>query len=136
MDTEELVLFNLFEAGLWFVVAIVLAVAWKKAAAREAHIDSISPDSPRLTSTGTQTSQPRIRQWPLLAAAFVFLAFGLSDLVETQTGAWWKPWWLFAWKALCVHAMLALFIIHRRHTREYANPVPPPQRESPPENLN
>jgi len=135
MDTEELVLFNLFEASLWFVVAIVLVVAWKKAATREAHIDSITPDSPRFNS-GTQTSRSRIRQWPLLAAAFVFLAFGLSDLVETQTGAWWKPWWLFVWKALCVHAMLALFFLHRRHTRGYANQLPSPQQDRPPENLN
>jgi hypothetical protein len=33
--------------------------------------------------------------------------FGLSDLVESQTGAWWTPWWLFAWKALCVLGLLA-----------------------------
>jgi hypothetical protein len=109
MDTEELVLFNLFEAGLWFVVAIVLALAWKKAGA------------------------PR---WPLLAAAFVFVAFGISDLVETQTGAWWKPWWLLVWKAACVHAMLSLFIIHRRQVRGYSKQLPPAQPMRPPENLN
>ncbi|MFM7405696.1 MAG: hypothetical protein ACKO3K_03240 [Cuspidothrix sp.] len=24
--------------------------------------------------------------------AFIFLGFGISDLVEVQTGAWWQPW--------------------------------------------
>lgn len=35
-----------------------------------------------------------------------FFAFGVSDLVEVQSGAWWQPWWLLLWKALCV-AVLA-----------------------------
>ena len=29
-------------------------------------------------------------------------AFGASDLVETRTGAWWRPRWLLAWKGGCV----------------------------------
>ena len=41
-------------------------------------------------------------------ATIVFFLFGMSDVVEVQTGAWWRPWWLFAWKALCVLAMLGL----------------------------
>ncbi len=42
------------------------------------------------------------------ASAIVFVLFGVSDIVEARTGAWWRPWWLFAWKALCVLAMLVL----------------------------
>lgn len=38
-------------------------------------------------------------------AAAVLMAFGASDLVETQTGAWWRPWWLLLWKAACVIAL-------------------------------
>ncbi|MEO2036287.1 MAG: hypothetical protein ABGZ35_29790, partial [Planctomycetaceae bacterium] len=38
----------------------------------------------------------------LLAAAVTFLLFSGSDAVEIQTGAWWRPWWLFVWKAGCV----------------------------------
>ncbi len=45
----------------------------------------------------------------LLVLAAVVLAFGGSDLVEMQTGAWWRPWWLFAWKAACVLLMLWFF---------------------------
>ncbi len=42
--------------------------------------------------------------------AVVLIAFGISDLVETQTGAWWRPPWLLAWKAACV-AILAGYAI-------------------------
>jgi hypothetical protein len=67
---------NLIEAGLWAVIAVMIGVR----AAFE---------------------RPRIRQlFVILAVAFA--AFGLSDIVEARTGAWWRPWWLFAWKAGCV----------------------------------
>ena len=45
-------------------------------------------------------------------AAVVFFLFGLSDIVEVQTGAWWRPWWLFIWKASCVAAMLRLLLLY------------------------
>ena len=32
----------------------------------------------------------------MLAAGLLFFAFGISDFVEIQTGAWYRPWWLFA----------------------------------------
>jgi hypothetical protein len=38
-----------------------------------------------------------------------FMAFGISDLVEMRTGAWYRPWWLLIWKATCIMAIL--FII-------------------------
>jgi hypothetical protein len=52
-----------------------------------------------------------------LIAAVVFVLFGASDLVEAHTGAWWRPWWLFAWKAACVVAMFVLYLDHRRARR-------------------
>ena len=45
-----------------------------------------------------------------IVATFTFLLFGLSDIVEVQTGAWWHPWWLFFWKSLCVLSMFCLLI--------------------------
>ncbi|NET27350.1 hypothetical protein [Okeania sp. SIO1I7] len=45
-----------------------------------------------------------------IVATFTFLLFGLSDIVEVQTGAWWHPWWLFVWKSLCVLSMFCLLI--------------------------
>ena len=44
----------------------------------------------------------------VLAATFVL--FGLSDVVELQTGAWWRPWWLLAWKAACIAVLVSAAI--------------------------
>lgn len=53
------------------------------------------------------------------AACIAFFAFGASDLVEIQTGAWYKPWWLFGWKAACVVVLLSCpWAYHRRRERE------------------
>jgi hypothetical protein len=50
----------------------------------------------------------------MLAAGLLFFEFGLSDFVEMQTGAWYRPWWLCAWKTTTVIALLALFVLFRR----------------------
>ena len=47
-------------------------------------------------------------------AAANFLVFGLSDFVEAHTGAWWRPWWLLAWKVACVALMLVQFVWYLR----------------------
>lgn len=67
---------NLIEAGVWFAVALVLvAKAWR-----------VDGRLRRIFST--------------LAGAF--FVFGISDLIEAQTGAWWRPLWLLAMKVACV----------------------------------
>ena len=49
------------------------------------------------------------------AACRLFIAFGISDFVEIHTGAWYKPWWLLAWKAACVCGLLVvLVLLHRQ----------------------
>ncbi len=50
-------------------------------------------------------------------AAVGFLAFAGSDAVEIRTGAWWRPWWLFVWKATCVVLLVSLAVIHIRKER-------------------
>ena len=55
--------------------------------------------------------------WMLAAA---LLLFGVSDVVETRTGAWYEPWWLLAWKASCVLGILifgGLVLRKRRRMR-------------------
>ena len=44
------------------------------------------------------------RRWKRdqLVLGFAFLGFGLSDWIEVHTGAWWRPWWLLALKAICL----------------------------------
>ena len=69
-------IYNWVEVGLWFLIGTNL---WIK----------------------SRRSAPTVRRMARIAAVAFFL-FSLSDLIETQTGAWWKPWWLLVWKALCV----------------------------------
>ena len=90
---------NLLEAGLWASIALTLVV-W---AVREAG--------------------RRRRLWGGLASAF--LVFAVSDIIESQTGAWWRPLWLLAIKAGC----LAVFL---SGAREYRNIC---QTERPPSDL-
>lgn len=67
---------NRVEAGLWFVIAAGFLIrAWRTAAGHR-----------RLAG--------------ILALAF--LAFGISDLIEARTGAWWRPLWLLILKTVCV----------------------------------
>ena len=50
--------------------------------------------------------------WLGRVAGVTLLAFGASDLVEASTGAWYDPWWLFSWKAVCVACLLACLGLH------------------------
>jgi hypothetical protein len=52
----------------------------------------------------------------LFFAAIYFAAFGVSDLVERHTGAWYRPWWLLAWKGVCLvgFAVLLYRYVQRR----------------------
>ena len=75
------VLSNHVEAGLWIVIALAMAVA----AVRRTAI-----------------------RFECTIGAIAFALFGISDLVEATTGAWWRPWWLLAWKAACLVAFLFL----------------------------
>ena len=38
----------------------------------------------------------------LLRVSVAFLVFGVTDLIEMQTGAWWRPPWLLVMKAACI----------------------------------
>jgi hypothetical protein len=50
----------------------------------------------------------------LLISAVLFFGFGASDFVETRTGAWYRPWWLLAWKASTVLALAAMYVLYRK----------------------
>ena len=79
---------NLIEAGVWFFLALAL-IAY------------------------TLRSPTRVRP-TLWTLALTLAIFGGSDLVEARTGAWWKPWWLFVWKAACVIVLLFGFVRYYR----------------------
>ena len=79
------VLYNRIEIVLWAVIGAVFLV---------------------------RALRPEFRRLKLIAAA-AFLLFAASDWIELYTGAWWKPWWLFALKAGCVICMFVCFLIYR-----------------------
>ena len=60
-----------------------------------------------------------------LRGMLVFALFGASDVIEAYTGAWWKPWWLFVWKAACVLAMVWLLVDDVRARRREQAGEPP-----------
>ena len=85
---REFVLSNYIEGGFWIMLGVgagIQAVRYSGAGRRD-----------------------------LLILTVDLIAFGVSDLVETRTGAWWRPWWLLAWKAACVGVMLALLLAYAR----------------------
>ena len=82
-------LFNEIEAGLWFAIALSLAI-WLR--------------------------MQRPWRW-LLPLSFAM--FGISDLIEVKTGAWWEPWWLLVMKATCVLVFLLAFRERRRQEKKH-----------------
>lgn len=98
---------NLGEACLWIVIGIgFLFGAWLRPEYR--------------------------RRCALLA--IVFVVFGISDVVETTTGAWWRPWWLLVWKGVCVliflYAFVAYVIERRKGAASESKPATDPSADS------
>ena len=79
---------NYIEAAIWGLFAIGFAI-----------------------SAAKETGKMRLHR---LIATLTFFLFGLSDLVEVQTGAWWHPEWLFLWKSFCVMSMVGLLVVELR----------------------
>lgn len=82
---------NWIEAGLWGVIALWFAIAAFRASTRAIRIRCAN-------------------------AAMAFAAFGISDIIESQTGAWWRPWWLLLLKAACIAVFAALWWDHAQRT--------------------
>lgn len=57
---------------------------------------------------------PTVMRRNLTVSGISFFFFAASDVVEIQTGAWWSPWWLLVWKALCVAVLLATYFSFKR----------------------
>lgn len=51
---------------------------------------------------------------PLLALTVALVAFGISDLIEARTGAWWQPWWLLVLKGTYLAAIVLGFLSYQR----------------------
>ena len=86
---------NYIEAALWIVIGLVFA--------------------------GLAVRRSNRRRVLCVIASPTFLLFGVSDIIEVRTGAWWKPWPLLALKAACICVMLFLLWAYFRERK----PGPP-----------
>lgn len=87
--------FNAVEAAWWIVLGIGFLIT-----------------APQHREAQQHNSRRRV-----LTSAWL-IAFGVSDAVEFHTGAWWRPWWLFAWKATCIVALITLGSSYYRERRD------------------
>ncbi len=83
--------FNACEAALWLVFAAVVAVRYRRAEARR-------------------------RRWSWLTASF-FALFGVSDVLEIRTGAWWRPPGLLVFKGVCLIGLIWCLVMLLRWAR-------------------
>ena len=82
--------FNLYEAILWFVIAVTLFAS------------AIFDKSKIFYKTN------------LIVSAILFFVFGVSDLIEMQTGVWWRPMSLLIMKGACIIGFVGCFIKYRQ----------------------
>ncbi|MEY3457282.1 MAG: hypothetical protein RL215_439 [Planctomycetota bacterium] len=70
-----------------------------------------------------------VRQNPqrrnIVIVGMILILFGISDIVEISTGAWWRPWWLFAWKAVCIVTLCWQWYAY--YKRQGFSSIPPEQ---------
>ena len=78
---------NLIEAGFWIIFGVGLAIAGLRRGRAIARLGLVS---------GT-----------------ILCFFGVSDVVEASTGAWWRPWWLLVWKGACLSGMVLCALKYR-----------------------
>lgn len=50
----------------------------------------------------------------LSIAGINFLIFGLTDVYEMRSGAWWDPVWLLVVKVFCISVFFTLYLIYRK----------------------
>lgn len=95
-------IFNFAEALLWFGIALAFLVGTRK---RHAHRDLS------------------------LVLALAFVAFGISDLIEIKTRAWFRPFGLLVLKAACVATFLVCLQVFYRRSRTNDKCPPPDQSD-------
>jgi len=79
---------NYLETIIWMILALAFAIKAQK--------------------------RPQGQKRLFLTAAVLFVVFGASDVVEAQTGAWWRPPWLLVWKGGCLVGFVLCWWKHRQ----------------------
>jgi hypothetical protein len=77
--------FNYIEACLWFFVSIILAFYAFRITSKNLYYKNV------------------------VIASIAFFAFGISDVIEAQTGAWWQPLSLLVLKGICIVVFLGCY---------------------------
>jgi hypothetical protein len=93
---DALAIFNSCEAVFWITIGCVV---WRNSRFHAAH-----------QRLGRVTSV-----W--------FILFGISDVFEVFSGAWWRMWPLFVLKAACVIALISCGIVYRWATKRISEGV-------------
>lgn len=82
-------IFNYCEAVFWVIVSLVVLI-------------------------GAAKSSRHVKKIAYVAVPTLFL-FGLSDIVEVYTRAWWRPFWLLLWKGICIAILvIGVFLYWRQ----------------------
>lgn len=81
---HSLAVFNIAEALVWIVIALVIAARASFARADRRRIGFI--------------------------ASAAFLAFAGTDLIEANTGAWYRPLWLLVYNVVCVAFIVGCYV--------------------------
>ena len=84
-NPDFVTIFNGCEAGLWSALAVVIAVRFGK-------------------------SEVGLRRLSWMTAALL-VAFALSDVIEMQMGAWWRPVGLLVLKGVCLAGLTGCFVV-------------------------
>lgn len=79
--------FNLLEAIFWFTLSLFCFFLW----------------SFKKKSNSVQ------KKYPLLLSLIIFI-FGITDLIEIKSGAWWRPIWLLLLKSICLIGIIVVFV--------------------------
>ncbi|MFC1736836.1 hypothetical protein ACFL1X_12020 [Candidatus Hydrogenedentota bacterium] len=83
--------FNTIEAGIWMFMACAWLIKSSRCIGKKRKI--------------------------LRVAAVTFLIFGISDLIEVKTGAWFKPLGLLLLKSACVISLLGCAVLYVKSNR-------------------
>lgn len=78
--------FNYGEAALWFTIGTGMLIA--------------------------AIIRRKEKEWVkvYIIATFAFFLFGVSDLIEAKTGAWWKPRGLLVLNGICILAFIGCYL--------------------------
>ena len=72
--------YNAFEAGLWAVLAVVVAFRYRRSVAGLRRVAAVT--------------------------SVLLMLFAVSDVIEMHTGAWWRPWPLLVFKGICLVGLI------------------------------